>query len=187
MTPRVLARAAGASIVLVSCLAAPLTPAHAYDGQAGNSADPPRLASVRNATAPYRDLATAKADGFTFLLPTKSGVTCIDKPGAGGMGEHYVNGDRVSDGAVQAEKPDVLLYTPRSDGSRTLTGVEYVVFVSAWIKHHSSPPVLFGREFSLTSADNAFGLPPYYSLHAWAWQNNPSGAFSAWNPAVVCP
>jgi hypothetical protein len=30
--PRVLARVTGAAIVLVSCLAAPLTPAHAYDG-----------------------------------------------------------------------------------------------------------------------------------------------------------
>jgi hypothetical protein len=183
---RLPARIAGACVVLVSCLAAPLTPAHAYEGQDGNSADPSRLAAVRNATASFLDLTAAQADGFTFLLPTKAGVTCIDNPGTGAMGEHYVNGDRVGDGMVQAEKPDVLLYAPQADGSRKLTGVEYVVFVGAWIKHHSSPPVLFGREFSLTGADNPFGLPPYYSLHAWAWQNNPSGAFSAWNPTVSC-
>jgi hypothetical protein len=38
----------------------------------------------------------------------------------------------------------------------------------------------------LMPADNRFGLPPFYQLHAWVWQDNPSGMFSMWNPAASC-
>jgi len=178
---------AGFAIALAGCLAVPLVAAYAYDGQDGNTSDPARLAAVRNATVAYHDLAAAKADGFSTLLKTKAGVACIAKPGEGAMGEHYVNLDRVGDGVVQAQKPDVLLYAPQPDGTRRLVAVESVVVVSAWIKHHTEPPVLFGQEFGETGADNPFGLDPFYSLHAWAWQDNPKGAFKAWNPTVSCP
>ena len=33
---------------------------------------------------------------------------------------------------------------------------------------------------------NRFGLPAFYSLHAWIWKHNPSGTFSMWNPNVSC-
>ena len=29
-------------------------------------------------------------------------------------------------------------------------------------------------------------LPAFYELHAWAWQDNPSGKFSDWNPSASC-
>ncbi|MBV9326757.1 MAG: hypothetical protein JO352_23605 [Chloroflexi bacterium] len=38
----------------------------------------------------------------------------------------------------------------------------------------------------LTPADNRYGLPPFYSLHAWIWRDNPAGMFSMWNPDVSC-
>ena len=38
----------------------------------------------------------------------------------------------------------------------------------------------------LTAADNRFGLPAYYSLHAWIWLDNPAGMFNMWNPGVSC-
>jgi hypothetical protein len=47
-------------------------------------------------------------------------------------------------------------------------------------------PSLFGEPFEATGADNRYGLPPYYSLHAWIWKNNPSGMFKDWNPKVTC-
>ena len=75
---------------------------------------------------------------------------------------------------------------PQANGTKVLTGVEYVVFASDWLATHDSPPVLFGREFELTTT-NPFGLPPFFALHAWAWQANPSGDFAAWNPTVTCP
>jgi len=33
---------------------------------------------------------------------------------------------------------------------------------------------------------NRYGLPPFYSLHAWIWKPNPSGLLFAWNPRVSC-
>jgi hypothetical protein len=38
----------------------------------------------------------------------------------------------------------------------------------------------------LNPADNRFGLPAFYSLHAWVWKHNPRGTFEPWNPAVRC-
>jgi hypothetical protein len=33
---------------------------------------------------------------------------------------------------------------------------------------------------------NRYGLPPFYSLHAWIWKPNPSGILTPWNPRVSC-
>jgi hypothetical protein len=46
--------------------------------------------------------------------------------------------------------------------------------------------LLFGQRFNLTDAPNRYGLPPFYSLHAWIWQENPAGTFAMWNPSVHC-
>jgi hypothetical protein len=51
---------------------------------------------------------------------------------------------------------------------------------------HNGAPVMFGRRFNFTPAGNRFGLPAYYSLHAWLFKRNPSGEFSMWNPRVHC-
>jgi hypothetical protein len=67
-----------------------------------------------------------------------------------------------------------------------LVALEYVVFKDAWDATHSGPPTLFDQPFMLNTADNRFGLPPFYALHAWVWKPNPSGTFSAWNPHVGC-
>jgi len=65
--------------------------------------------------------------------------------------------------------------------------LEYIVFKADWeAAGHASPPVLFGRQFDFTAAPNRYGLPPFYSLHAWIWKPNPSGLLFAWNPDVNC-
>jgi hypothetical protein len=45
---------------------------------------------------------------------------------------------------------------------------------------------MFGRQFSLTPPPARFGIPAFYSLHAWAWKGNPERDFFAWNPRVDC-
>jgi hypothetical protein len=140
------------------------------------------LAAARAATAAYR----FEHPGYA-LLRDAAGIACIDKAGEGGMGVHYVNGDLVGDGRVQATKPDVLVYEPGRDGRERLVALEYVVFQSDWDATHIRPPELFGREFELVPADNRYGLPPFYELHAWVWKHNPSGTFADWNPRVHCP
>jgi hypothetical protein len=144
------------------------------------------LDSVRTTIAGYQDFKASQSDGFTTLVKdTKTGVSCIANGSAGAMGQHYANGGRVADGLVEQDRPEVLLYEPQADGSKRLLGVEYVVLAADWNKTHTSPPSLFGTAFELTTT-NPFGLPPFYALHAWTQQSNPSGTYAAWNPTVHC-
>jgi hypothetical protein len=46
---------------------------------------------------------------------------------------------------------------------------------------------LFGQPFNLVPSPNRYGLDAFYELHAWAWEDNPSGAHADWNPKVLCP
>jgi hypothetical protein len=139
------------------------------------------------ATAGFRDLSTAKRAGYA-LLKDKQGIACIAMDGMQNMamGIHYARTALVSDGKLNVAKPEALVYAPDGNALR-LAAVEYVVLESAWSAHHAGQPVLFGHRFNYTPAGNRFGLPAYYSLHAWIWKHNPSGTFSMWNPEVHCP
>ena len=68
-----------------------------------------------------------------------------------------------------------------------LVAAEYLVVQQQWLSTHDGPPALFGHTFDFTPAGNRFGLPAFYSLHAWAWEHNPAGPFTMWNPDVHCP
>ena len=43
-----------------------------------------------------------------------------------------------------------------------------------------------GQLFHYFEAPNRFGLPAFYTLHVWAWKDNPNGAFVNWHPDVSC-
>jgi hypothetical protein len=179
---------AGAAVVVAAGLAVALGVVIATDDDddaPAKTASSP-LASVRTAIAGYSDFKASQSDGFTTLVKnTKTGVSCIANGDAGAMGQHYANGGRVADGLIQQERPEVLLYEPQADGTKTLLGVEYVVIAADWMKTHTAPPELFGTKFELTTS-NPFGLPPFYALHAWTEKANPSGTYAAWNPDVHC-
>jgi hypothetical protein len=155
-----------------------LAPASIAFGKAGS------LDSARDATDQYHQLSVAKDDGYG-IFKDAAGIACIDNP-AGGMGVHYVRGAIVGDGQVDATTPEALVYEPQANGRMRLVAVEYVVFQADWDANHASPPSLFGQEFEAVSADNRYGLPPFYELHAWIWRHNPSGMFEDWNPRVTC-
>jgi hypothetical protein len=108
-------------------------------------------------------------------------------PGMGAMGIHYVNGTLVGDDRVDPLTPEAVVYEPDGDGHPHLVALEYVVFKSAWDAHHKGKPKLFGQTFTLTPDGNRFGLPAFYSLHAWLYKHNPAGTFAMWNPRVTCP
>ena len=144
------------------------------------------LQDVRNSTAKFRKLSFATHHGYG-LLTDAAGIACIDNPPVGGMGVHYVNGDLIGDPTENPRKPEALVYAPVNGGLR-LVAVEYVVFQDAWkAVHPNRRPELFGRKFELLGADNRYGLPPFYELHAWIWKHNPRGTFDDWNPRVHCP
>ena len=33
---------------------------------------------------------------------------------------------------------------------------------------------------------NRYGLPAFYEIHVWAWQDNPKGSYADWNTRVTC-
>jgi hypothetical protein len=143
------------------------------------------LDKVKKATKQFRSLSVAN-DAQYGLLVDAQGIACIDLPGTGAMGVHYVNGDLVGDGKIRALTPEALVYEPDSNGRSRLVALEYVVFKDAWDGQHDSAPELFGQKFATSPAGNRFGLPAFYSLHVWLFKNNPAGMFAMWNPKVTC-
>ncbi len=154
-------------------------------GSATSSPHLEPLQGVRAATARYHSLAVAQGDGYAILKDT-AGIACIDNPGVGTMGVHFANGDLVKAGKLDPNKPQALVYEPAKNGQMSLVAVEYVLFQQQWDAANHSAPMLFGQHFMLTPDGNRFGLPAFYSLHAWIWKTNPAGMFSMWNPTVSC-
>lgn len=146
-----------------------------------------QVAQMRVATAKFHNIANAEAAGYG-LLPDTAGLTCISMPGVGGMGVHFVNGDRVADPSLDPRRPEALVYAPDRDGTLRLAALEFIVDKAAWDAHHAAAPRLFGATtFDLTTAPNRFGLAPFYSQHVWIWKANPAGVLAMWNPQVRCP
>jgi hypothetical protein len=169
--------------LLVAAVTAIVVSATAWSATAGGRSD---LDAAKHATRQYRhSTATAEAGGYG-LFKDVLGIACIDMPGIGGMGFHYANGNLVGDTVLDPTTPEALVYAPKRKGGVKLAALEYIVFQDAWDAGHSSPPRLFGQEFNFTPAPNRFGIPAYYSLHAWVWKHNPAGKFAPWNPRVSC-
>jgi hypothetical protein len=143
-----------------------------------------QFAGARNATARYHNLSAAKADGYGIFRDAQ-GIACIASS-QGGMGVHYVRGDLVGDTTLDPEHPEALVYAPNAGGNMRLAALEYIVFQAPWDASHSDPPSLFGQTFNLTPAPNRFGIPAFYSLHAWVWEPNSDGMLQPWNPRVHC-
>jgi len=134
---------------------------------------------VRRATLRYHDVAAATAAGYALFLG------CVSSPQGGAMGIHYVNGDLVGDGKLDALRPEALMYEPKG-GKLELVGVEYIVIAAAWDAANKTPPTLMGQLFHHTPSPNRYGIPAFYALHVWAWRSNPHGIFVDWNPKVSC-
>jgi hypothetical protein len=137
--------------------------------------------AVRQATERFRDVRVAEAEGYALQFG------CVSGSGdEGAMGLHFVNGALVGDGEIDAARPEIVLYEPRPDGGVRITGADYLVVADAWNAKHAGPPELMGQLFHLIDSPNRFGLPAFYTLHVWAWKDNPNGTFTNWNPNVTC-
>jgi hypothetical protein len=142
------------------------------------------LDAARAATAKFQNVSETGGAGYG-LFKDVNGIACIAMPGMGAMGYHYVNGNLVGDPGVSPTRPEALVYE-RKNGQFSLVALEYITIKSAWDARHSGPPKLFGQTFNLTLSPNRYGLPDFYSLHAWIWKANPAGTFAPWNPDVRC-
>ena len=145
------------------------------------------LSAVRQATARFHSLAAADRGGygpFPAGVPLASCIANLSGPGA--MGIHWVNGGLL-DGTLNPTKPEVLVYAPGADGKLKLAALEYVIFQADWYANHpaGSMPSLFGQDLMVGDHER-FQIPPFFALHVWLYQSNPSGLFAAFNPNVSC-
>jgi hypothetical protein len=135
---------------------------------------------VRDATRRFHDVSVAEAEGYALQFG------CVSSNDVGAMGLHFVNMPLVVDGVLDATRPEIVLYEPLSNGRLRLTGADYLVLADAWHQNNSGPPELMGQLFHLFESPNRFGLPAFYTLHVWAWKDNPSGTFVNWHPRISC-
>jgi hypothetical protein len=140
--------------------------------------------AVRDATARFKNVTDPSQVGDSYALL----FGCVSGGDVGAMGLHFVKGDILHDGDVNANEPEILLFEPTKDGGIRLTGADFIVFKGEWEEKHKDegPPSLNGQLFHLFDSPNRFALDPFYTLHVWAWKDNPNGTFANWNPNVSC-
>jgi hypothetical protein len=167
----------------------------------------PTLDEVRAATARFRNVKVALAEGYV----RDPGNMCdtapmMGRPAAlGGMGIHFFRPDllgikgppnpRVDGEGTHTDfrKPSILIYEPRADGSLELVAVENLVFKKAWhAAGNEGRPTFHGVEYDSmaddpeTPIDEAHMFEPHYDRHVWLYRENANGMFAQYNPTVTC-
>jgi hypothetical protein len=154
------------------------------------------LERARQATAKYQDVRAAEADGYQRVGG--------DMPG---MGIHYVL--TMEPDRFDIEKPPILLYVKNSapQGGYSLVGVGFFwnapegpdgqplnspfpKSLAVWHRHENicvlphleNPHGL--SESQCREQGGHFIAKTQWLVHAWIWKDNPTGVFSAENPAL---
>jgi len=152
-----------------------------------------QLAEAKRATARYRDVAKARADGYiqvTQFIP--------------GLGLHMANLG-ISNKVFDPAHPQVLLYQPDAAGRLKLVGVAYSIAhtgpgdeqpagfagnADVW-HYHQNLCFLPAGTVTITptladcrSRHGYFQAKTAWLLHAWIWKTNPGGVFTEYNPKV---
>jgi hypothetical protein len=162
-----------ASLALASCARQTVTASmtRGYDSQVQAGFE-----RARAATAPFKMLDSAIAAGYPATV-----AQCIahtEHGTMGAMGFHHVK-RAIVDTVLEVDKPEILLYEKRPDGTYRLNGVEYIVPYRAWPRDTVGPTIMGQR---MKREDNL----KFWYLHAWAWSENADGMFSDFNPSVRC-
>ena len=176
----------GISLLGLGVICALAQEGHPHPGAQAQSSEDKRtdpgalIKIVRESTERFKDVRVAENEGYALMFG------CVTGPDSGAMGLHYVNGDILKSNELDPTRPTIVIYEPQQDGTLRLIGADFVVFAEAWDKLKQGPPQLMGQLFHYFEAPNRFGLPPFYTLHVWAWKDNPNGAFVNWHPNVSC-
>lgn len=131
----------------------------------GHGTGQPQAERIREATAKYNSLIRAVADGYVNINVFVSG-----------QGFHYLN-QGLLDGTFDADHPELLVYSPTPEGTLHLVAVEYAVPLSL----SPEAPEGFPGTDDVWERNETFGI---WTLHAWAWEDNPAGFFADTNPLV---
>ena len=138
------------------------------------------LEAARSATAKYRDVSRALADGYRPVGP--------DTPA---MGQHWVNLALLIEGTVDAATPAILEYAG-GDSIPVLIGVAYATLLDgdeappdapvpgSWWHAHRGTLDAEGLGGSHSGMDMGGG-DRVAVLHAWIWLPNPAGDYEAEN------
>ena len=155
----------------LTVMASSATIAHDGEAPAAPAAIPQpaalyELENVRQLTARYQDLQAALDDGYVDI-----GVFYPN------MGHHYLK-PALLDATFDVENPELLVYEDDPCSSqRRLVAVEYAVPLSLATR----APEGFPGPHDVWSINQQFQL---WTLHAWLFEYNPTGVFSAYNPRV---
>jgi hypothetical protein len=195
--------------LLAAAASAPATTtiAPAGDDSYGPRQGEPTLDQMRAATARFRNVDVALAEGYV-RDPTDTCHVAADmgQPASlGGMGIHFFRPDllgitappnpRVNGSGTHTDftRPAILIYEPRADGTLELVAVENLVFQAAWRQAgQGERPTVHGRPWDrmqddpATPADEAHGFEPHFDQHVWLWRDNPRGTYEPFNPTVTC-
>ena len=174
-------------LLAISLIAAGGRPSYADQSPQNASqtitAHSPLIDKVRAATARFKDINVATSEGWV------QGTPCVSGPDTGAMGVHFVMPSRINNFVLQADQPQALIYEPLPGGEFRLVGVEFIVLAGVWLGQPNgatSTPALEGDLLNYIGAPNRFGLPAFYEMHVWAWEDNPKGSFADWNTHVTC-
>jgi hypothetical protein len=135
---------------------------------------------VRESTARFRDVEVAKQEGYQLMFG------CVSGDAGGAMGLHFVNGGLIGDDVLDPTHPEIVIYEPLPNGRLRLIGADFLVLADVWHANHTETPQIMGQLLHLFESPNRFGLPNFYTLHVWAWKENPTGAFVNWHANVTC-
>lgn len=124
------------------------------------------LQQARAATAKYRHIEKALADGYEDINIVRQG-----------MGYHFLKSGFL-DANFEVGKPELLVYEKLQDGSFRLVAVEYAVPIAL----SPNAPDGFTGSGDVWSRNAVLGL---WLQHAWVWKNNPAGVFNPTNPLVI--
>jgi hypothetical protein len=172
-------------VAVVMLTGSSLATARAQDSQHRHSSGEGKAAGdlvkvVREATERFKDVSVAEAEGYTLMFG------CVSGPDWGAMGLHYVSLPLVLDPTLDPTRPEIVIYEPQPNGRPRLIGADFLVFAEDWHKTNAATPQLMGQLLHLFESPNRFGLPNFYTLHVWAWKDNPAGSFSNWHTRVSC-
>ena len=124
-----------------------------------------QLDQVKRATARYRDVRDAVADGYEdihVVIPN--------------MGHHYLK-KALMDSTFDVAHPEILVYAPDAKGAMQLVAAEYAVPTSL---SQQAPEGFRGSE-DQWFVNEEFNI---WTLHVWVWKDNPAGVFYPTNPNV---
>ena len=124
------------------------------------------LNDARTATQRYRNIDSAKADGYADINVVVQN-----------MGFHMMKAS-LADTIFDARHPEILVYNKQHDGSIQLVAVEYAVPIP--LMPNKSPEGFTGSA-DVWTYSTTFNL---WLLHAWVWEYNPYGVFVPNNPNV---